>query len=368
MNRVSIYIAAVAAVAALLLSACGVTRNTTAYIDDMYGTHDRVAIAERQKAIAEAERAEAEARQAQYEAMVAKAKANDAQQSYEGYKTGNSYTSVLADSYESAYARRLYAFSSPTYRAPSSYYTYQYTDAFHYASAYDPAFYNIMVAGDMVWVEPKYITSMFGTWGAAPVPSYGWYYGWSRPYRYSWWSPYHSWLDLYWGMGFYGMYGYYDPFWGWGHPHHYGPHPGGGHHHHKPPHNPPHHSTVRRTPAWSSPSGRGGAPSSTTDRAGGAVRPSGQYGRPSSINRGGTTSRPSGGQTTRPSGGQSTYRGGATKSGTTSSTTRNTYKPSSSSSNSFHRSPSSSHGAVSVGSGFSGSSGSSFSRSSSPIT
>jgi hypothetical protein len=47
----------------------------------------------------------------------------------------DSFESVLADDYESAYARRLYGFSSPTYRMPSSYYTYRYSDAFFYASA-----------------------------------------------------------------------------------------------------------------------------------------------------------------------------------------------------------------------------------------
>ena len=81
----------------------------------------------------------------------------------------NPYDAVLADNYQSAYARRLYGFSSSTYKMPSSYYTYRYTDAYQYATAYDPAYYNIMVSGDQVWVEPKYITSMFGSWGAAVV-------------------------------------------------------------------------------------------------------------------------------------------------------------------------------------------------------
>ena len=93
---------------------------------------------------------------------------------------------------------------------PSSYYTYRYTDAYQYASAYDPAFYNIMVSGDQVWVEPKYITSMFGTWGASVVvPTYSWYYGWTRP-SYSWWYGYprYSWYD--WGYS-----SIYDPYWGW---------------------------------------------------------------------------------------------------------------------------------------------------------
>ncbi|MFQ7502779.1 MAG: hypothetical protein ACLRMJ_05950 [Alistipes finegoldii] len=41
---------------------------------------------------------------------------------------------------------------------PSSYYNFRYGSSFTYATAYDPAFYNIIISGDEVWVEPKYIT------------------------------------------------------------------------------------------------------------------------------------------------------------------------------------------------------------------
>lgn len=297
-----VYHLVVVALAAMLVS-CGAALQTAAYGDDMYGTHDRAEIAARQKAAAEAQRAQ----QAQYEAMVAQLKAAGAQGGYavqEGSTAplSSSYSSVLADSYESAYARRLYGFSSPTYRMPSSYSDYRYTDAFHYASAYDPAYYNIMVSGDQVWVEPKYITSMFGTWGATPVPTYGWYYGWRAPYSYSWWAPYGSWFDLYWSMGIYGMYGWYDPFWGWGYPYppvYYGPHPGGA------PHK-PHHNVVHRNPATMPPSGRGGTYGPPSQRGGGNVRSTGTYGRPVS-----TPSGRNNNASSRPSGSTTTYRNNA---------------------------------------------------------
>lgn len=58
---------------------------TTAYygsagsgFDDLYATHDRVAIANQQKAEAEARQAEAEARKAEWEAMLAEAEAKAA--------------------------------------------------------------------------------------------------------------------------------------------------------------------------------------------------------------------------------------------------------------------------------------------------
>lgn len=294
-----VYWVAIVALSAIL-SSCGVALQSAAYYDDMYGVHDRTEIASRQKAALEAQQAQ----QAQYDAMVAQIKAGGTVA-----PQANSYSSVLADSYESAYARRLYGFSSPTYRMPSSYSDYRYTDAFHYASAYDPAYYNVMVSGDQVWVEPKYITSMFGTWGATPVPSYGWYYGWSSPYSASWWSPYHSWFDVYWGMGIYGMYGWYDPFWGWGYPYppfyygpYPGPHPGGAPHH-------PHNNIVHRNPGATPPSSRGGSYGAPSQRGGGTVRPTGSYGRPSapSSGRNDAAVRPSGG-TTRPSSSSTTYR------------------------------------------------------------
>ena len=185
--------------------------------DDLYGTHNQVAIAERRKAEAEAERAEAEARRAEWEARIAQARAAGAE---EDYYSGNSYQGVLADTYESAYARRLRGFDSPTYNMPSSYEYLRYSSKFRYLSAYDPAYYNIIVMGDEAWVEPKYITAMFGTWGSPTMTTFGfsgglynsWYMSWGyNPY---WWNG-PSW-NLGWNWGFGPS--YYDPWWGWNYP------------------------------------------------------------------------------------------------------------------------------------------------------
>ncbi len=180
------------------------------YADDLYQTHDRTQIARRKEAEAEAARLEAQARKAQWEAMLAEAEASSARDDYERY----TYSNVLADTYESAYARRLRGFRSPTYRMPSSYYELRYSPAYNYVTAYDPMNYNIVVMGDEVWVEPKYISSMFGSWGA---PSYAVYGGWGWPYGFGyspWGYPHYSWWDWHydwsWNFG-----------WGWGW--HHGP-------------------------------------------------------------------------------------------------------------------------------------------------
>lgn len=274
-----ILITAVILQAAALMTGCASAFKSSSFSDDLYTIHDKTEIAQRQKAEAELAKAQAEARQAQWEAKIAEARANAvASGDYTVYEASvNPYDAVLADTYESAYARRLYGFESPSYRMPSSYYMLRYNDAFQYASAYDPAFYNVMVSGDQVWVEPKYITSMFGTWGASvAVPSYGWYNGWVSPYNYAWWGyPHFSWYDWNWGM-------YYDPWWGfgfgwgWGYPHrpphvHYPPHYGDGWH--RPSGNVVHRPTYR-APSTGNPSSR---PSNGTVRRGGTTTGSGIY-------------------------------------------------------------------------------------------
>lgn len=253
-----------AAIAALLvtLAATGCTSmlasSGSAY-DDLYATHDRVAIAERQKAEAEARRAEAEARRAEAEAQqaewraqlaelgvqLAAAEASNTRTDSDGviivdgeYSSPNVYESFLADSYESAYTRRLRGFKSSTYNMPSSYFNLRYGNDRFYASAYDPSFYNVMVSGDEVWVEPKYITSMFGTWGATNATMlihspwyYGWHAGYYDPWYYSSWGfPHYSWVDWNWNIC-YGGWGGVNLWWGWGGM--YRPwRPYYGHHHH----------------------------------------------------------------------------------------------------------------------------------------
>ena len=179
--------------------------------DDLYAVHDRAEISRRKQAEAEAQRAAAEARRAEWEARIAEAKAAAAENSYYEYRSAdaNPYESVLADDYESAYARRLRGFESPTYKMPSSYINARYGSAFNYVSAYDPAFYNIVVMGDQVWVEPKYITSMFGSWGTV-IYSDPWYYGWNRP-----WGPSFSFGSWGWSFGWNSWHNpWYGPGWG----------------------------------------------------------------------------------------------------------------------------------------------------------
>ena len=229
--------------------------SSNAASDDLYAVHNRTEIARKQQAEAEARKAEAEARKAEWEAMLAEAAAKNAETNYYSGSSGESYSSVLANDYESAYARRLRGFESPTYKMPSSYTNARYSSTFHYVSAYDPAFYNIIVMGDEMWVEPKYVTAMFGSWG---LPSYSsaWYYGWNGWPSYSWWGyPSFGFSIGSWGWNFgfswydpwyYPYYGPYNPYYPYHpyyypyhhHHHHYPHHPGwgpGGHHHHHGP-------------------------------------------------------------------------------------------------------------------------------------
>ena len=269
MKKIQVIMLAVLTVA--LVSSCTSTLYTSsgsAY-DDLYAAHDRTAIAKRQQAEAEARKAEAEARRAKYEAEQAEleakiaefnaaAKAKATHVDSDGVivvdddyaaSQGNNYTNFVADDYESAYARRLRGFNSITYRMPSSYFNLRYGSNYSLAVSYDPAFYNVMVSGDQVWVEPKYITSMFGSWGASNVTfalHSPWYYGWGGfydPWYYSSWGfPHYSWYDWNWSIcygpswGFglsWGWGGYYRPWrpyhYHWGHHHYYGPH--WGYHH-----------------------------------------------------------------------------------------------------------------------------------------
>ena len=219
----------------ILLGSCTALWNSASYgASDLYRTDNRTEVANRLKAEAEAERAEAEARRAQWEARLAEEEAARAEREYYAssyYDEEPNYRNIVADDYSSAYARRLYGFQSPTYRMPSSYYSLASNRALYYASAYDPAYYNVMVSGDQVWVEPKYITSMFGSWGAVNI-SFGlysspWNFGWSfytRPGYYSWWGyPHYSWYDWNWNICYHShYYHHYDWWWGGYYPHHHG--------------------------------------------------------------------------------------------------------------------------------------------------
>lgn len=180
----------IAAAATLSVSSCAQSGYRYSG-DDLYSYHNIRLIEERDAAVAARERAEAEARQLRIEAAIVEAEATRSNQSYED---------ILVTDYETAYERRLRGFNSPTYRMPSSYYDFRYSSDYFLATSYDPAFYNVVVMGDEVWVEPRYISSMFGTWGA---PAWNIGIGWNSRGGWNW--------GLGWGWNSWG----WDPWWGW---------------------------------------------------------------------------------------------------------------------------------------------------------
>ncbi len=124
---------------------------------------------------------------------------------YKSEDSGNPYQNILSTSYQESYERRLKGMSNPSYRL--NYWTTQYSDDYWYASAYDPSFYNIIVMGSDVWVEPYYISSMFG-W-----PRYGFSSYWGSP----WFGRFYSYgyYSFYWGYGYPSYWGYSNPYSYW---------------------------------------------------------------------------------------------------------------------------------------------------------
>lgn len=101
----------------------------------------------------------------------------------------NPYRDILVDDFDVARQRRNDAMKDLSY-GMSDWYSFYFSDAYHYASAYDPSFYNVIVMGDQVWVEPKYMTSHFGM---------GYRYGdfYNYPYNpFSSFSPYSGALSM----------------------------------------------------------------------------------------------------------------------------------------------------------------------------
>ncbi len=232
---------------ALGATSCGTALNlarsgAATYVDDLYGVHNTEALREAERLLAEQQAAEKAEQEKRIAAMIAAANAEadiddilgdlDVVASPagvvvtgDGSGAASSYNSIYVDDYASAYARRLQGFTSLTYRMPSSYWDYRYGDAYFLTLAYDPAFYTVMIMGDQVWVEPRYITNMFGSWNNPYY--YGYRYGYNPyyyGYGYTYWDFYWGWNSPYWG---------YDPFF---YHHWYGPHYG--------PHHPPHHPSV----------------------------------------------------------------------------------------------------------------------------
>lgn len=330
---------------AVVMSGCS-SLNRNAASDDLYSTHNKVAIAQREAAEAELAKAQALAEKARYEQMLAEQQADQAKQAYyNSLRMDDSRgTTVYADDGDvvvvagSRYARKLYLFEdSDVYIMPSSYYAWNYSPYYDY--------YHHLPA--------RYWSAYYGRWGWSYGYA-GWDFHWYRPWYDPWYAPIHY------------DYGWYDPYWGpsW-HAHHH-------HHHHCPvwpgwgpgagsggPHygsnRPTHHSGYRtfdngykapiasRQPSVSGASSNRG--NSSSSNSGGNYRgnsPSrsdffkpnrsnSNSSNPSRVNS--NTSRPSSSGSSSSSSSSSTYRRGTSSSSSSSSnsSSRPTYSSGSSS-------------------------------------
>jgi hypothetical protein len=125
---------------------------------------------------------------------------------YEDDKTGNPYQDIIVDNYDEAYQKRLEARQSGYYGITNSYFVMNSSD-YWYASAYlnDP-FYNVIIVGDQVWVEPVWVSTSFGynrygSWYHGYYGSYYSYYPYANYYNpgyyYSPYYNYYPYLTLY---------------------------------------------------------------------------------------------------------------------------------------------------------------------------
>jgi hypothetical protein len=238
---------------AISLVACATTGRYASTNDDIYYSPTKIS----QASIAtttETTNKDAEIQQLKREtqaAIKANAKRLATDSTIVVVENDNSYRSIVSDSYEDSYERRLRGYNSPSYGTESVIRITTSSD-WLLVSSFDPAFYNIIIMGDEIWVEPKYITSMFSPvrttinlglgygnyWNSWYYPRYGFGWGLYNSW-YSWYSPwyYSSWYYPYygsywgWGSGYYGCgwnYGYngywghrhnnYNPHWGLGRP------------------------------------------------------------------------------------------------------------------------------------------------------
>ena len=161
--------------------------------DDLYAPRDKnelIAARAEHKARLLAEQQAAEEAEQKRREEIARTIAELQQQ--EQQREELSYSSVLSDGIGDSYERRIRGLNSSSYKMPSSYQNAAISTAGRYASAYDPAFYNVMVSGDEIWVEPKYVSSFFGDWGATNVtinlglwgyPTWTW---WNSPWWWGW--------------------------------------------------------------------------------------------------------------------------------------------------------------------------------------
>ena len=228
--------------------------------DDLYATHDRKALME-----AEIERRAQEIAAEKAARAAAEAQREEAARQLAEYRESEDaqYDGILSDGYADSYEKRLRGFTPSEDEEPAP--------KTVYVSAYDPAYFNVTVIGDQVWVEPKYVSSLYGTWGSSVTVNLG-LWGWGGP-SWSWgwnWAPY-SWYAR-WGWGPYYGWGY--PYhaswgWGWGYPYYYGWGWGGYYPHHHWGGGGPHYGYNHRNTVYGRPrTGSGGTVSSVTGSTG----------------------------------------------------------------------------------------------------
>ena len=233
------------------------------------------------------------------------------------------YERVLSTSYQDSYERRLRGFRSPYYGTIN--YNIYLSDDYWYTQAYDPAFYNTVVVGDQIWVEPWYISASFGWPRHRWSLTYGYNPYWYHPFRY---GPY-GWYGYHYGYyGHYGhsayWHGYHDALWHHHYPYYY-------HHdyyHHRKPHTKGSshsttvHNNMRRNPMTSPSQVERNGGSSTSTRGTASRQPT----TPNSSRTatGSSTSTRSSSTATRPSSGTSrteSTRSSSTRSSSTSGST-----------------------------------------------
>ena len=145
--------------AVILLGGCSATvysGSSASVSDDLYAPRNKdelmAARAEHKARLLAEQKAAEEAEQKRREEI---ARTIADLQQREAQQEELSYGSVLSDGIQDSYERRLRGINSPSYKMPSSYQDAAISTAGRYASAYDPAFYNVMVSGDEILVEPK---------------------------------------------------------------------------------------------------------------------------------------------------------------------------------------------------------------------
>ena len=175
---------------ALIFASCSTSLQQRHVADDLYYTPDKNKNTEIAK---EFEEDYSQMTMSQKERMEL-----DTVKDFKKDQSSNPYDEILVDDPIEAQNRREKAQTDPRYGFRNNYRVF-FSDDYWLASTYDPMFYNVVVMGDDVWVEPKWMSPSF-RYGY----NYGNYFG----------SPYSSWSFGFNNYPYYnhGYYGYHSPF------------------------------------------------------------------------------------------------------------------------------------------------------------